>query len=194
MVILNRGILLLLLWFQSSLCLSADSINIVLMPDSINSFDCHHPGVEFKVTQTSSLGVFGRLNCETNRSTYGDTHDDVTNTFSRIFVPWRYSKGGAFKDGTFIQALIGIEKSKFRSVLGSKADVTFVDFAFHYGYQWFWKNGFNVSALAGVAYLVETSSEKDILPAENNDVIGFLDKNTKTNVHGGAGVLIGWKF
>ena len=194
MITLNRWILYCLLLFQSSLCLSADSINVVLMPDSFNSFKCHHPGIEFKISQTSTLGVFGRLDCESDRSTYGDTNDDVTNTFSRIFVPWRYSKGGAFKNGSFIQTLIGIEKSKFRSVLGSKADVTFVDFAFHYGYQWFWENGFNISVLGGVAYLVKTSSDKDITQNESDDVIGFLDKNTKTNIHPGAGITIGWKF
>lgn len=194
MVIFNRWILFCSLCFQSSLCLSADTINIIILPDSINSFDCHQPGIEFKISQNSSLGAIGRLDCATDRSTYGKTNDDVTNTFSRIIVPWRYSFNGTFRDGSLVQALVGIEKSEFRSTLGSKADVTFVDFAFHYGYQWFWKNGFNVSALAGVAYLVKTSSEIDIVPTENSDVIGFLDKNTKTNVHGGAGILIGWKF
>lgn len=190
----NRWILLCFLLFQSGLCLADASFNIIVLPDSINSFDCHQVGVEFKVAQNHSVGMLGRFDCETNRSTYGDTHDDVTNTFSRILIPWRYSKNGVFKDGIIIQALVGVEKSEFRSKLGSKADVTFVDFGIHYGYQWFWENGFNISALAGVAYLVETSSEKSIVQNENSDVINWLDKNTKTNIHGGAGIMIGWKF
>lgn len=184
----------LLFLFQSNTSLSAEPFNVAIMPDSINSFKCHQPGVEFKISQTSSLGVFGTLDCKSNRSTYGDTNNDVTNTFSRIFFPWRYSKGGVFKTGSFMQALIGIEKSKFKSVLGSKADVTFVDFAFHYGYQWFWENGFNVSVLGGLAYLVKTNSDKSISANETDDVKNFLDKNTKTNIHPGAGVVIGWKF
>lgn len=191
---LCRWILFCSLWLQSGLCLSADSINVVIMPDSFNSFKCHQPGIDFKITQNSSLGVVGILDCESDRSTYGNTNDDVTNTFSRIFVPWRYSKGGAFKNGAFMQALIGIEKSEFRSILGSRADVTFVDFAFHYGYQWFWENGFNVSVLGGVAYLAKSSSQKDIVLNETPDVIGHLDRNTKSNIHGGAGFILGWKF
>lgn len=194
MDILNRWILISSLVIQPGLCLSADSINVVLMPDSFNSFKCHQPGIEFQITQNSIIGVVGILDCESDRSTYGDTNDDVTNDFSRIFVPWRYSKDGAIKDGSFVQALVGIENSKFSSTLGSKAEVTYIDFAVHYGYQWFWKSGFNVSALAGLAYLVKTRSTEDIAPTESSDVIEFLDKNTKTNIHGGAGFMLGWKY
>ncbi len=194
MAIINKWILFCSLLFQSSLCLSAGSINVVFLPDSVNSFKCHQPGVEFKITQYSTLGVLGILDCKSHRSTYGDTNDDVTNTFGRILIPWRYSKGGAFKDGSFMQVVVGMEKSKFKSELGSKADITFADFGFHYGYQWFWANGFNVSAMAGVAYLVESNSKKDIVQNENSDVVDFLDRNTKTNIHGGAGFIIGWTF
>jgi hypothetical protein len=190
----NRWIIFCLLLLQAGACLSADAINLVLLPDSFNSFKCHQPGVEFQVSQTSTLAVFGRLDCESERSTYGDTNDEVTNTFSRIFVPWRYSKGGAFRDGPFMQSLVGMERSRFKSVSGSTADVTYVDFAFHYGYQWFWNNGFNVSVIGGLALLVKTSSDEEIVQNENNEVIDFLDKNTRTNVHPGAGFIFGWKF
>ncbi len=189
-----RWILFCGLCFQSISSLADDAINAILMLDSFNSFDCHHPGVELSVSQNSSVGVLGIFDCDTDRSTYGETNDNVTNTFSRILIPWRYAKGGVFKTGPFMQALIGMEKSEFRSTLGSRADVTFVDFAFHYGYQWFWDNGFNVSVMGGVGLLVKTSDEKDIVQNESNDVRDFLDKNTKTNIHPGAGVVMGWRF
>ncbi len=191
---IKRWILCCLLWVCSDPCLSAEWINVILLPDSFNAFDCHQPGVEFKVAEKSSVGILGRFDCDTDRSTYGSTNESVSNTFSRVLIPWRYSRKGAFQDGTLIQALVGVEKSKFRSALGSKADVTFVDFGLHYGYQWFWSSGFNVSAMAGVAYLVETSSSQEIAQNETSDVIDYLEKNTETNIHGGIGVILGWVF
>lgn len=194
MNIKTTDVLFCVAFFSPCLCVAEGTVNFTLLPDSVNSFDCHQPGAEFRISKTSTLAVFGRLNCHTDRSTYGETNDDVSNTFGRVFVPWRYAPGGAFKNGPFYQALIGVEKSKFRSISGSRADVTFVDLAAHYGYQWYWRGGFNLSVLGGIAYLVETDSEQAIAPGETNEVIDYLDKNTKTNVHLGAGILLGWLF
>jgi hypothetical protein len=191
---IKSWILLGLLWMLSSPCLSADWINVILLPDSFDSFDCHQPGVEFKVADRSSVGILGRFDCDTDRATYGSSNDSVSNTFSRVLIPWRYSRKGTFKDGTLIEVLVGAERSKFRSDLGSMADVTFMDLGLYYGYQWFWDSGFNISAMAGVAYLVETSSSKEIAQNETSDVIDYLNKNTETNVHGGLGIIIGWTF
>lgn len=189
-----KGILFLLFLLASNAAQSASAFNIILLPDLTKSFKCHQPGVEFPIADTQSLAVLGVINCNSDRSTYGDTNDNVTNSFSRLLVPWRYAWNGVFKDGQLIQFLIGVETSEFSSSLGSEAEVTFMDFGLYYGYQWFWQNGFNLSLLGGLAYLVKTSSSKNIAPGETNDVIDFLDKNTKTNVHGGAGIIFGWKF
>lgn len=190
----KQWIVFCLLWIVSSSCLSADFINIIFLPDFSNSFECSEPGVEFKVTDNSTIGILGTFDCDSIRPTYGSTNDQVSNTFSRGLVPWRYSWKGAFTDGAFIQALIGVEKSKFRSDLGSTANVTFIDLGAHFGYQWFWKNGFNISVLGGIAYLVETSSDQKLEPGESQDIIDYLDKNTDSNVHGAFGAIIGWKF
>jgi len=176
---------------QAGLCYSSESINLILLPDLSS---CHQVGGEIGINENSSLGILGRAGCESNRATYGNENDDVENKFSRILVPWRYSFNGVFKDGYFIQALSGVEKSEFKSTLGSTADVTFATLAVHGGYQWFWSNGFNISLMAGVAYLHEVSSSNRIVSGEEGNVTDFLDKNTKTNIHGGAGFFIGWLF
>jgi len=182
----------LCLIFQASSCFSKDSINISLIPDF---FNCHHHfGLEFSIHENSTLGIIGTNKCTSDRPTYGDSNSKVNNTFSRIFIPWRYSMKGAFKDGYFIQTMIGIENSKFKSETGSSADVTFIDLTLHGGYQWFWGNGFNVSALAGVAFLKKTNLTKNIVSNESDDVVDFLDKNTKSNAHIGVGVIFGWAF
>jgi len=191
---IKQWIVFCLLLIVSNSCYSADFINIIFLPDFSNSFECSEPGVEFKVTEKSSVGILGTFDCDSNRPTYGNSNDQVSNSFSRALIPWRYSWKGAYTDGTFIQALIGVEESKFRSDLGSTANVSFVDFGAYFGYQWFWKNGFNISVMGGVAYLVETSSEQNLIPGETQDIIDYLDKNTETNVHGGFGAILGWKF
>lgn len=170
---------------------ASDFLNVIVLPDP---FSCHQAGVEFKVNKNNTLGVLGRLGCDSNRPTYGSKNDDVDNTFSRLLVPWRYSFNESFKNGFFLQAMAGAERSEFKSTLGSTADVTFVNVALYAGYQWFWNNGFNVSALAGRAFLQEVNSSKTIVSAENQAVSDYLDENTKTNNHGGFGVIVGWLF
>jgi len=87
-----------------------------------------------------------------------------------------------------------MEKSRFKSDLGSEAEVTFMDIVFSVGYQWFWGNGLNVSVIGGPAFLIKNSVNKNLSQNESSDVIKFLDKNTKSNVHAGVGVLLGWSF
>jgi hypothetical protein len=180
-----------LLMVQTPLCLSKDVLNVVLLPDP---FKCHQLGVDFAITENSTLGIIGAKECKSDRPTYGSSNSNVDNTFSRILIPWRYSTEGAFNDGYFMQAVFGAEKSEFRSDAGSTADVTFADIGFYGGYQWFWSNGFNVSALVGVAFLAKRSLDKNIVPSESGDVVEFLDKNTRTNAHPGIGIILGWSF
>jgi hypothetical protein len=184
-----RLVLAWLMLFQASRCLAADSVNLVFLPDP---FACHQLGLDARVTERSTLGVLGRSGCHSDRPTYGQPNDAVTNTFGRLLVPWRYSRRGVFRDGFFLQAAVGMEKHEFRSERGSSADVTFADVAFHAGYQWFWSNGVNISILGGAAFLIEQSSTSDISGNERADVVDYLDKNTETNLHGAAGAVFGW--
>ena len=182
----------LCLMIHSSLCVSKESFNITLIPDVL--YCHHHFGVEYAINDNNTLGIIGTGKCTSERPTYGDSNSQVDNTFNRIFIPWRYSFEKVFRDGYFIQTMIGIEKSRFKSEAGSIADVKFYDFTFHSGYQWFWDSGFNISALAGVAILKRRSLTKDISSNENNEVVRFLDKNTKSNEHIGVGIIFGWAF
>ncbi len=187
----TRGIFFCLLFNYSGVGLSADLVNIILLPEP---FKCHQPGLEIKITEKSVVGALGRLQCHSRRPTYGAANKNVSNNFSRLLVPWRYAWKGAFRDGAFAQALIGVEKNVFRSEAGSKAEVTFLDLGLHYGYQWFWRSGFNISVLAGLAVLVKMDSDKSLVQEEKASVRRFLNKNTRTNLHVGAGILFGWKF
>jgi hypothetical protein len=188
----NKCILFLMLVFQSSFCFSQNAINLIVLPDL--RYSTHHVGVETSVTQNSRMGILVAHKQDSDRPTYGDSNEDVTNTFSRILIPWTYCKSGAWEDSYFITGLFGLEKDKFRSVAGSRAEATFVDFGLLAGYQWFWPNGFNISAMAGGAFLISSDSARNISDSETTDVINYLDKNTKTNQHLSAGVIIGWAF
>lgn len=179
------------LFIYMGMCHSLESMNVIFLPDP---FSCHQVGVEFQTNDKNTLGLLGRLNCDSKRPTYGSKNADVDNKFSRLQVPWRYSFKDGFKSGFFVQALAGLEQSEFKSTLGSTAKVTFINIGFHGGYQWFWKNGINVSVLAGRAFLQEINSDKNIISGESQSVSNFLDKNTKTNNHGGFGVIVGWLF
>jgi hypothetical protein len=92
------------------------------------------------------------------------------------------------------ERLAGVENDKFKSVSGSRAEVTFVNLGLLAGYQWFWRNGFNISAMVGGALLIENSSVKNISANEKSDVTEYLNKNTKTNNHVAAGIVFGWAF
>ena len=176
---------------QIGQCYSSESINFIVLPDAAN---CHHAGLEIQMNEKNTLGFLGVSGCNSDRSTYGEKNDDVNNDFSRFLVPWRYSPHGAFTTGYFFQAIAGSEKSKFTSILGSTADVTFASFGGYAGYQWFWRNGFNISVIGGAVYLHELSSSTTLAPSEGNDVRDYLDKNTDSNIHGGYGIIFGWLF
>lgn len=188
---MKKLIFMSFLLLYSGLSFAKDTINLVLLPDPYN---CHQIGVDAAITENSTLGLIGRSGCKSDRPTYGSPNNDVRNTFSRILIPWRYSLNGAFKDGFFFQSLAGLEKSNFKSDLGSSAKVTFYNIAAQVGYQWFWDIGFNVSVLAGPTFLIEKESSKNVAQNEQEDVVKFLDNNTKSNIHGGAGVIVGWNF
>lgn len=173
------------------ICFSSDNVNLIFLPDPSS---CHQAGIEIDISRNTTLGVLARPNCQSDRSTYGKKNSDVENNFSRVLIPLKYSFNGAFTQGYFVQTLIGLEKSEFKSKLGSTADVMFGNFAAHAGYQWFWENGFNISLMAGVAYLKELSSSENISVGESASVVDFLEKNTKSNLHGGAGIIVGWFF
>jgi len=168
----------------------ADEYNILLLPERY----CTQAGIEKKISDEYTLGVIGRFSCNSQRPTYGSKNDDVYNEFSRLLVPLKYSFNGVFTKGPFIQGVIGMEKSEFSSKLGSTADVTYLDLAVYGGYQWYFSNGFNISVLGGIAYLQELSSNQQISASETTSVIEFLNKNTETNIHGGAGIIVGWTF
>lgn len=186
-----RFVLLFFLFIYAGMCQSSGSVNVILLPDPYN---CHQVGFEFQSNEKNTLGLLGRLGCNSNRPTYGSKNDDVDNKFSRILVPWRYSFKGGFKNGFFVQTLAGFEQSEFKSTLGSAAKVSFLNIGINAGYQWFWKSGFNVSVLGGRAFLQKINSDKSILSGESQSVSDFLDKNTKTNNHGSYGVIVGWLF
>jgi len=168
----------------------AEEYNLLLLPEQY----CFQAGIEKKVSDKHTLGVIGRFNCNSERPTYGSNKDDVDNKFSRILVPLKHSFNGAFNQGAFIQGMIGIEDSKFKSNLGSNADVIFLNLSVHGGYQWYFRNGFNISVLGGIAHLQKLSSSKQISGNETLSGIDFLNKNTETNTHAGAGILLGWLF
>ena len=191
MKVLYRLILATVLLINAGQCYSSNSINALVLPDL---FGCHQLGGEFGLNDNSTLGALVRINCSSDRPTYGTKDGDVENRFSRILVPWRYSFNGVFADGYFLQGLVGLENSEFKTTLGSTAEVTFTNLAVHAGYQWFWRNGFNIALMGGIAYLHENSSRTNIVTGEENRVVDFIDKNTKTNIHGGAGVIVGWLF
>lgn len=123
-----------------------------------------------------------------------EINNQVTNIFNRILIPWRYSPYGAFNNGYFVEALVGVEKSEYKSVAGSSANVSFIDTGVWLGYQWFWHNGLNISAVAGVAHLTTISLDKSISPTESSDVSDYLDQQTSTNTHMAGGVFFGWAF
>lgn len=73
-------------------------------------------------------------------------------------------------------------------------NVSFIDTGVLFGYQWFWRNGFNISGLIGVAHLMRNSLDQNISPNESNSVSDYLDQQTSTNNHIGGGMFLGWVF
>ena len=178
--------------FQSPFCFSQNSTNIIVVPDPL--YSTHHFGLELAATKNSRLGLMAGYKRDSDRPTYGESNDNVTNTFSRVLIPWTYSKNGAWEKSFFITGLVGLENDRFDSVAGSSADVIFINLGLLAGYQWFWHNGLNISAMFGRAFLIENRSDKNISANESSDVIEYLNKNTKTNNHFAGGIVLGWAF
>jgi hypothetical protein len=183
-------IVILVFYSYSSISYSGTDYNLLLLPDP---FDCHQMGIEKSITNKTRLEILAVANCDSDRPAYGKANDNVSNSFSRILIPWTYSKS-AWRDGYFTKVLVGVEHHEFESTLGSTANVTFTDISAHFGYQWFWQNGLNVSASLGAAYLYKNSLDKTIDTNETSGVVDFLDKNTKTNQHLALGIILGWVF
>lgn len=183
------------LLFQASGCFASPEnvINFSVLPDPIAH--CHGYEGEVAMTENSTLGMLVAPECISDRPTfYGSSYTTFTNKFNRIVVPWKYMPHGVFEDGIFLMVLAGAEASEFKTAAGSTANVSFIDTGFHIGYQWFWDNGFNVSAVAGVAHLIRNSLDQNISLAESNTGIDFLVQQTSTNTHMGVGLTFGWAF
>lgn len=184
------------LFFQTSLCFAKGSISFSVAPDPITY--CHQYRVDVPITKNNTLGVMPTSNCtdRPSRPTNGSIkiNSQVTNTFNRIIIPWRYSPNGAFIDGFIVEAIVGQEKSEYKSASGSSANVSFIDTGVWLGYQWFWRNGFNVSAVVGGVHLTRIRLDKNISPSESSNVSDYLDEQTSTNSHQTGGVFFGWAF
>lgn len=185
------------LLFQTSLSIAQDSINFSVGPDPTTH--CHQYRVDVAITKNSTLGVMPSYNCtdRPNRPNNDGSmviNSQVTNKFNRIIIPWRYSPYGALNNGFIVEAIIGVEKSEFKSASGSNANVSFIDTGVWLGYQWFWQNGFNISAVGGVVRLSRISLDKSISPIESSNVSDYLDQQTSTNTHAAGGIFIGWLF
>lgn len=179
-----------MLVFHHAVTFSRDLINVILVPDP---YDCHQTGVETALTNNSRIGILAVIHCATDRPAYGSANNNVRNNFSRILIPWTFSKA-IWTNGYFLKALVGVEEHEFLSAKDSHADVTFTDVSTHLGFQWFWDNGLNVSASFGAAFLFADDVTKNIQNDEGGDVISFMDKNTKSNHHAALGIILGWAF
>ncbi len=181
------------LFFQVSLCFASSekSLNFSFLPDPKTR--CHQYVVDIAITDNSTLGIMPSYNCS-DRPTYGTINKQVTSTFNRLLIPWRYSPGGVLKKGYFVVTLLGVEKNEFKTTLGSGVNVSFIDTGVLLGYQWFWQNGFNISGLLGIAHLIRYKRDKDISPTESSNVSEYLNRQTRTNTHIGGGIQFGWAF
>jgi hypothetical protein len=184
--------------FKTSLCLASPehSFNFSVAPDLTTH--CHQYDVDVAISENSALGVMPSYKCKDrpDRPSNGSMriNSQVTNTFSRVLIPWRYAPHSAFHTGYLAMAFVGVENSEFNSDAGSSAKVSFIDTGVLFGYQWFWPNGFNVFAGGGVAHLMRSSLDKSISPTESSKVSDYLDEQTSTNTHLGGGVFFGWAF
>lgn len=184
------GTLVLLL--QTSLCFAGaeNSVNILLMPDPITN--CSTAGLEVAMTEHSTLNIVPQ-SC-TSRPSVGLANNQVTNKFDRVGFGVEYYLEGALNGGYFVSMGSGVENVEYTSVAGSSAKVQFIDVAIGAGYQWIWKNGFNMNLQFAIAHLMLNSLDKIISPTESADVTNFLNQNTSTGTHPGMGFAFGWAF
>lgn len=182
------------LLLQASLCFarSENVINLAFLPDTLSH--CHQYIVDVAVSKKSTLGALWAPECNSDRATYTAPNSQVKTQFNRMVIPWKYYMNGALEEGAFFMASVGYEQTAYQSVAGSVANDSFIVTGVHVGYHWFWKSGFNINLAVGVAHLVLNSVDKTIAATESREVVDFIDKNTSTNTHMGAGVVAGWAF
>lgn len=175
-----------------SYCLSQNSANFTFVPSP--EYSAHQYGVETSITGNNRFGILAANKSDSKRPTYGESNDQVRNDFRRVLSLWSFTTNGAWQDGFVVTAVAGVEKDNFKSTQGSRAEVDFLALGVLAGYQWFWPNGFNITTSAGQALLIANNVKKDIAENENEEVVAYLDKNTKTNTHIGIGLIFGWAF
>lgn len=184
-----------LLLLPTSLCFarSGELIDIQVFPDPLTH--CHQYFVDVALSKNSALEVNGAPECISDRPTfYGSPSVTFTNKFNRAMLAWKYAPQGLFKDGYFVDPQIGVETDEFKTAAGSSANVRFIIIGVHLGYQWFWSNGFNMSAGLGLGHLMRDSLEQSISATESSNGVDFLDQQTRTNTHPGVLWYMGWAF
>lgn len=182
------------LLFQAENCLAQDIINISFIYNT--PIICSQPLFDVAVTQQSILGISpGSCTADRPSNPASGAGSNISNQFNRMMGVWRYSPNGVFKDGFYFALTAGIENDSFNSTAGSTAEVYFAGYGLMSGYQWFWKNGFNITWIFSVAHLEQISlNNYNIVPGERADVINWLQTNTSSNTHFTMGPLLGWSF
>lgn len=189
-----RNLFTLLLLLQASPCFAQDTINISVLP--VIPLACTQLDIGVAVTQQSTLGIIpSSCNADRVSTPTGGASPNIRNQFNRVLGEWKYAPDGAFNDGFFVGAVLGIENDQFNSPAGSTADVYFAAGGVMTGYQWFWENGFNITWVFSAAHLEQISlNNYNIVPSESIDVINWLQTNTSSNTHFGMGPILGWAF
>ena len=175
-----------------SYCLSQNSVNFTFLPSP--EYSAHQYGIETSITGYSRFGILAANKRDSQRPAYGDSNDQVRNDFRRVLSVWTFTTNGAWQNGFVVTAVAGVENDNFKSTQGSHAEVDFLGLGLLAGYQWYWPNGFNMTTIAGQALLIANNVKKDYAADENEEVVAYLDKNTKTNTHLGIGFILGWAF
>lgn len=188
----------LLMVFQSSQSFAGDGsfANISIAPDPTTR--CHQFKADYAISERSTLGMTVAYDCSNrpSRPVNGsmEMNSDVSNTFNRILVPWRYAPQGVSRDGFLVDAMVGMERAEYGTSAGSSANVRFFDVAVGLGYQWFWQSGLNASVFAGAAHLMRQSGETNISATEVATTSDYLSQQTRTNSHLASGAYLGWSF
>jgi hypothetical protein len=194
MKILKYLLVSLVLFLQTSLCSAQESVNVLIGPE-FQALPCSQLYIESAVSPRSTLGILPS-SCNANRSS-GLTGPiaNESNQFDRVAFDWIYSPKGVFKDGFWFGALTGVEHDNFSTTAGSSADVYFFANALVTGYQWFWKNGFNIRLSFSAVHLTRISLDNyKIAPIDSIDTINWLNTNASSQTHYAYGPAFGWPF
>ena len=194
MKILKYLLVSLVLFLQTALCFAQETVNVSIGPDFTN-LPCSQPYIDFYVSPRSTLGIMpsscsdGRSSGSTKRSA------DVSGQFDRVVFDWVYSPKGTFKDGVLFMAATGVEHDVYSTTAGSSADVYFSANALVTGYQWFWKNGYNIRVNTSVVRMIRISTDNfKTAPTESQSTIDWLNTNDSNGTHFSYGINFGWAF